>query len=195
MRGGPRGLGAKSSARRGALEGQGRAEASGSTASYPTKGGKQAKVVVLGGTGRVGSATAAAIVREARRGRDEGDYANYLSGVDVVLAGRRPERAQEVRAAWPDELRDAPFAQCDLEDAAALDRLLADADLVVHAAGPFQQTDRCLVLEAAVRNKTAYIDVCDDVAHTERAKKTLHDKVRARASDRAAIQLPARLNI
>lgn len=29
----------------------------------------------------------------------------------------------------------------------------ADVDLVVHTAGPFQQADKCTVLEAAIRTK------------------------------------------
>lgn len=43
-------------------------------------------------------------------------------------------------------------------------------DLVIHAAGPFQQTEKCSVLEAAINTKTAYIDVCDDTDYSQRAK-------------------------
>lgn len=35
-------------------------------------------------------------------------------------------------------------------------------DLVIHAAGPFQRTEGCPVLEAAIESKTNYMDVCDD---------------------------------
>ncbi|KAL5583167.1 hypothetical protein UlMin_015609 [Ulmus minor] len=43
-------------------------------------------------------------------------------------------------------------------------------DLVVHAATPFQQTEECHVLEAALKTKTAYVDVCDDTNHAFCAK-------------------------
>ena len=137
--------------------------ASSSSSSSPKR------VVVLGGTGRVGSATAAAIVRESRKP----ERGEHLSSVSVVLAGRNPEKAQAVRDTWADELSAAAFEQCDINDPSSLDRVLSSADLVIHAAGPFQQTSTCSVLEAAIRNKVAYIDVCDDADHTKRAKGTL----------------------
>ena len=152
--------------------------------------GKKKKVVVLGGTGRVGSATAAAIIRESRKAareskgereeKEESSIApsaskasNALRGVDVVISGRRPEKVKEVRELWPDELRAVAYEQCDINDPESLDRVLDSADLVIHAAGPFQQTSSCSVLEAAIRNKVGYIDVCDDTEHTQRAKATL----------------------
>lgn len=45
---------------------------------------------------------------------------------------------------------------------------LQDVDLVIHAAGPFQQTADCSVLEAAIETKTNYLDVCDDPAYALR---------------------------
>lgn len=35
-------------------------------------------------------------------------------------------------------------------------RICAGVDLVVHAAGPFQQAERCSVLEAAINTKVAF---------------------------------------
>lgn len=46
--------------------------------------------------------------------------------------------------------------------------MIGDADLVIHAAGPFQRTDNVNVLESAIETKTAYIDVCDDSHYAER---------------------------
>ncbi|XP_058226885.1 uncharacterized protein LOC131335326 isoform X4 [Rhododendron vialii] len=45
-----------------------------------------------------------------------------------------------------------------------------DVDLVVHSAGPFQQAEKCTVLEVAIQTKTAYMDVCDDTSYAFRAK-------------------------
>ncbi|KAL7227210.1 hypothetical protein ACSBR1_022134 [Camellia fascicularis] len=47
---------------------------------------------------------------------------------------------------------------------------LYDADLVVHTARPFQQVERCTVLEATVKTKTAYVNICDDTTYAWRAK-------------------------
>ncbi|KAF6152913.1 hypothetical protein GIB67_039620 [Kingdonia uniflora] len=52
---------------------------------------------------------------------------------------------------------------------------IVDVDLVVHAAGPFQQTEKCSVLEAAIATKTAYVDVCDDTSYSRQAK-SFHKK-------------------
>ncbi|KAL6517944.1 hypothetical protein OROMI_033645 [Orobanche minor] len=43
-------------------------------------------------------------------------------------------------------------------------------DLVVHTAGPFQQSEKSTVPEAAIQNKIAYLDVCDDTSSAQRAK-------------------------
>ncbi|QDZ20201.1 saccharopine dehydrogenase-like protein [Chloropicon primus] len=148
------------------------------TSGRGSGGEKTRKVVVLGGAGRVGSATAAAILRERENDAN-------LAGTRVVLAGRRPR--EEAFASLPPELTGrVSYERCDIGDPASLDRLLAaqggeDCALVIHAAGPFQQTESCPVLEAAIRNKTGgYIDVCDDAEHTRRAKADLG----ARARDR-----------
>ncbi|KAH9298965.1 hypothetical protein KI387_030647, partial [Taxus chinensis] len=48
-------------------------------------------------------------------------------------------------------------------------------DLIVHTAGPFQREEKCTVLETAISNKTAYIDVCDDRSYSCLAK-SFHEK-------------------
>jgi saccharopine dehydrogenase-like NADP-dependent oxidoreductase len=145
-------------------------------------GSQTKRVVILGGTGRVGSATAAALVRQTREKKKKDKQEEEEDGlsqtpsveVEVVIAGRRPERAQSARESWPAELGSVPFEQCDINDPQSLDRVIYGADLVVHAAGPFQQTSSCSVLEAAIRNKIGgYVDVCDDAEHTKRAKVDL----------------------
>ncbi|KAL2629903.1 hypothetical protein R1flu_014589 [Riccia fluitans] len=110
------------------------------------KSAKQARVLVLGGTGRVGGSTARAL-------------ATTEPTVQIVLAGRNREKGE----ALAKELGEgAQFSQFDFEDADKLKSILSEVDLVVHAAGPFQRRTKCEVLEAALATKTAYIDVCDD---------------------------------
>lgn len=40
--------------------------------------------------------------------------------------------------------------------------LSADVDLVVHAAGPFQQAEKCTVLEAALQTKVRNVTMATD---------------------------------
>ncbi|KAG6550020.1 hypothetical protein Mapa_008533 [Marchantia paleacea] len=115
---------------------------------------KQARVLVLGGTGRVGGSTARAL-------------AATDPAVQIVLAGRNREKGE----ALAKELGEGTqFSQFDFEDAERLKSILSEVDLVVHAAGPFQRRTKCTVLEAALATKTAYIDVCDDQDFSKLAK-------------------------
>ena len=75
-------------------------------------------------------------------------------------------------------LRGATFAACDVDDAASLAAALQGADLVVHAAGPFQRQSSCAVLEAAIAARVPYVDVCDDTEYAQRAK-ALHSRAEA----------------
>ncbi|VAI15719.1 unnamed protein product [Triticum turgidum subsp. durum] len=59
-----------------------------------------------------------------------------------------------------------------------LEKALEDVDLVVHTAGPFQREAECAVLRAAISTKTAYIDVCDDMDYSWRAK-AFHEEAKA----------------
>jgi len=129
------------------------------------------KVVVLGGTGRVGSATASAI-RRAMGNRGE-----------LTLGGRTRERASEAKARHA-ELVDAAFVEVDVLDKQSVMRAIEGADLVVNTAGPFQRRESCAALEAAIELGVKYLDVCDDASYGARAKK-LSDK--AKASGTAAI--------
>ena len=142
------------------------------TPSSSSSSSSSRRIVILGGAGRVGSATAAAILREQERG-------NGFEGREVVLAGRRPR--EEALSSLPQDLAGrVGYERCDASDPASLDRLLGSpASLVIHAAGPFQQTESCPVLEASIRNGCgAYLDVCDDADHTLRAKTEFHDAAR-----------------
>jgi saccharopine dehydrogenase-like NADP-dependent oxidoreductase len=116
------------------------------------------RVVIVGGSGRVGGSTAAAL-------------AACGAPLTLTLAGRDAARATRVTAGAPQPaLRDASFVRCDVDDPASLAAALAGADLVVHAAGPFQRQPRCAVLEAAIAARVPYLDVCDDTAYGQQAK-------------------------
>jgi len=125
---------------------------------------KQQTVVVLGGTGRVGSAAAAALLRDAGQ------------GVEVALAGRSSERWGEAKGRHR-ELSEAKFVQVDVNDKASVMRAIEGADLVINTAGPFQRRDNCAALEAAIDSGVKYLDVCDDSAYGAKAK-ALNEKAK-----------------
>ncbi|TYH10002.1 hypothetical protein ES288_A07G142900v1 [Gossypium darwinii] len=66
--------------------------------------------------------------------------------------------------------KNSEFAEVNIHNKDSLEAALSDVDLVVHAAGPFQQSQKCTVLEAAIETQTAYLDVCDDTNYAFRAK-------------------------
>uniref|UniRef100_I1QXI3 Saccharopine dehydrogenase NADP binding domain-containing protein n=1 Tax=Oryza glaberrima TaxID=4538 RepID=I1QXI3_ORYGL len=113
-----------------------------------------ARVLVLGGTGRVGGSTATALSK-------------LRPDLNILIAGRNREKGESLASKLGEE---SEFVQVDIRDRNMLEEMLQDVDLVVHAAGPFQRENECTVLQAAIATKTAYIDVCDDTDYSWRAK-------------------------
>ncbi|KAI7749557.1 hypothetical protein M8C21_021924 [Ambrosia artemisiifolia] len=122
------------------------------------------RVLVLGGTGRIGGSTAIAL-------------SNLSPNLHIIIAGRNREKGAGMIATLG---KNAEFCEFDINDVNSLESALADVDLVVHAAGPFQQTENCRVLEAAIRAKTAYLDVCDDTSYALRAKSFMNEALAAK---------------
>ncbi|KAJ6795038.1 Uncharacterized protein M6B38_229020 [Iris pallida] len=118
------------------------------------KNGGKARVLVLGGTGRVGGSTATALSK-------------LCPSLHILVAGRNREKGAALVSTLG---RNSEFVEVDIDNAAMLEATLTGVDLVVHAAGPFQQKNNCKVLEAAISTKTAYLDVCDDTNYAMRAK-------------------------
>lgn len=100
-------------------------------------------VVVVGGSGRVGGATAAALVAA-------------VPGASVSLASRSHQGFADAVAKRP-ALAAAAHRQCDIDSPASLAAALKGADLVVHTAGPFQRRRGCNVLEAAIAAGVPYL--------------------------------------
>ncbi|KDP22125.1 hypothetical protein JCGZ_25956 [Jatropha curcas] len=129
---------------------------------------RNAKVLVLGGTGRVGGSTAIALSK-------------LCPDLRIVIGGRNREKGAAMVAKLG---KNSDFVEVNIDNVDSLEAALSDVDLVVHAAGPFQQAEKCSVLEAAIETKTAYVDVCDDTNYALRAKSF---KDRALAADIPAI--------
>lgn len=122
------------------------------------------RVLIVGGTGRVGAATALALAE------------NPCDALSLTLAGRRVVRgerlAAQVRARGASHISDVRFERLDLQDEERLLELVEVHDLVLHVAGPFQKRPRPNeVLRATIAARGPdYIDVCDDVAHMHDAR-------------------------
>ena len=116
----------------------------------------QQRVLVIGGTGRIGTAAATHLTQ---------------AGVSVTLAGRSEERG---RAAVAEVARDsggaAPeFLCCDWTSASSLAAAVRGFDAVVHTAGPFSNSPP-VVLEAAIAASVpAYVDLSDPVEYIDQA--------------------------
>ena len=123
-------------------------------------------VLILGGSGRVGSSTAVAL-------------AAGVPGVRLELGCRSEDSFRRAVAARPElgaaGARPRPL---DIDDPPSLAAALRGADLVVHCAGPFQRRQDCAVLEAAIVARVPYLDVCDDTTYSQRAK-ALHARAQA----------------
>ncbi|KAK7341261.1 hypothetical protein VNO80_24187 [Phaseolus coccineus] len=119
---------------------------------------RNSRILVLGGTGRVGGSTAIAL-------------SNFCPDLQILVAGRNREKGEALAAKLGGN---SEFARVDIDDVNSLETALKSVDLVVHAAGPFQRAERCSVLEAAINTRTAYVDVCDDTSYAWRAKSLMN---------------------
>ncbi|KAJ8449433.1 hypothetical protein Cgig2_002230 [Carnegiea gigantea] len=131
--------------------------------AIPTDKIKNSTVLILGGTGRVGGSTAVALSKLSPH-------------LQIHVGGRNREKGAETVEKLG---KKSKFVEVDINKLDALEAALKDVDLVVHAAGPFQQVGRCTVLEAAIHTKTAYIDVCDDTSYAFRAKSLCEEAMEA----------------
>ncbi|KAI5084221.1 hypothetical protein GOP47_0000390 [Adiantum capillus-veneris] len=121
-----------------------------------------AKVLILGATGRVGGSTALALSR-------------LCPDLKLFLAGRNRTRGEQLLRQINEN---AEFIHVDIDNMTSLEKAIDGKDIVVHAAGPFQRKEHCNVLESAISSKVAYVDVCDDQEYSQRTKG-LHDKAKA----------------
>ena len=113
------------------------------------------KIVIVGGTGRVGSSAATAIQKA---------FSDLNKKCSITVASRNSSSAA---AAAP-----LIFCKCDVNDIKSIERCIVGADLVINTAGPFQTVKTCNVLEACINVKVPnYLDVCDDGSYAQNDKK------------------------
>lgn len=85
-------------------------------------------------------------------------------GLQPILAGRNEKALQEMSA----ELG-YPYRVIDLSDKKALEEVLSDVSVVLHAAGPFQYTARKMI-KACLSTHTHYLDITGEISVFESAK-------------------------
>ncbi|QCD88821.1 saccharopine dehydrogenase [Vigna unguiculata] len=125
---------------------------------------RNSRILVLGGTGRVGGSTAIAL-------------SNFCPDLQILVAGRNREKGEALTAKLGGN---AEFVRVDIDDVnsleTALKRKLCRSRNSCCWSLPMRR--KVYVLEAAINTKTAYIDVCDDTNYAWRAKSLMK-----RASD------------
>jgi short subunit dehydrogenase-like uncharacterized protein len=115
------------------------------------------KIVLVGGTGRVGSSTASSLLK-------------IVPAAEVSLGSRTRRTYDDALKRRPD-LRNTTHIKLDVNDRPSIEEAILGADLVVHTAGPFQKKEDCSVLEAAISCRVPYLDVCDDTKYSCNARK------------------------
>ncbi|WP_204138146.1 saccharopine dehydrogenase family protein [Halomicronema sp. CCY15110] len=101
------------------------------------------RVLILGGTGRIGSSIAQDLLAH--------------TDVAVVLTGRHRQRGQRATQKLGSRTQ---FLPLDLSEPDRLRAAIAAADLTIHAAGPFHQRD-AQVLQLCLEQGVNYLDVSD----------------------------------
>ena len=105
--------------------------------------GKGKKLLIIGGTGRVGSSTADSL-RQTH------------PNLTIILASQSQESYDAAVKNRP-SLQGLAFTKVNRNDLQSIMSAVKDCDLVLHCAGPFQRKNECLVLEAAIQAKKPYI--------------------------------------
>jgi lysine 6-dehydrogenase len=110
------------------------------------------RIVALGGSGAMGRSALSILAEET-------------TVDEVVVADLNLEAATTVAAELAAKGQRATVQRVDVTDGAQLRAVLADADLVMNAVGPYYRFG-VPTLRAAIETGTRYIDICDDAQPT-----------------------------
>jgi saccharopine dehydrogenase-like NADP-dependent oxidoreductase len=109
------------------------------------------QVLILGGSGRIGSKVATDLIAH--------------TSSHVTIAGRNLTTGAEVSQQLGDRVQ---FVAIDLTNVAQLQDAISRADLVIHCAGPFHYRDAG-VLKLCIEQGVNYVDVSDHPSFTRKA--------------------------
>ena len=105
--------------------------------------GKGKTLLIIGGTGRVGSSTAASLVKT---------HPNL-----TIILGTRSQEGYDAAVKNRPELGGLEHRVLDRNKLQSILSSMEGCDMVLHTAGPFQRKKECLVLEAAIQAKIPYL--------------------------------------
>ncbi len=120
-------------------------------------------MVVLGGAGGMGSVAVK-------------DLALNGAFDDIVIADANEEAAKQLVSEIGNH--NVSVAQIDVSNEAALTQLLEDATVVLNFIGPFYKFGP-IVIRAAIKTNTHYVDICDDYDAAEAILAMDHDAKQA----------------
>lgn len=109
------------------------------------------RVLVLGGSGRVGGSAVRSL------------YDKYGSTIDLTVGGRKRSNWETYVSRLGRLLPGVNFIDFDFNDRLTLDKIVEKHDVVIHTAGPFQGLKTPTVMECVLRQGKIYLDVCDDI--------------------------------
>ncbi|MBD2065747.1 saccharopine dehydrogenase NADP-binding domain-containing protein [Funiculus sociatus GB2-A5] len=109
------------------------------------------QVLILGGSGRIGSSVAADLVAHTQ--------------AQVILTGRHEAAGMSVTQELGSKVK---FLGLDLADDSVLRDAIASCNLVIHCAGPFHYRDD-RVLKLCIKEGVNYLDVSDHPSYTRKA--------------------------
>ena len=121
---------------------------------------KVPKVLVIGGTGRVGGSAVRSL------------HDRFGSEIDLWVAGRSEKNWDLFLKRVSQPLSGVQFLPLDICEQSELDAAIPQYDLIIHTAGPFQGLRNPSVLETSLRHGRQYIDVCDDITLSTIARST-----------------------
>jgi len=111
------------------------------------------KVVIIGGSGRIGSAVAERLLA-------------YDPELRITITGRDDARGQRIAQRLGARV---DFVSVELSDMSGLRQVMSGAGLVLHTAGPFQGAEPS-VLSAAIDCGVPYLDIADDLVFARKAR-------------------------
>lgn len=109
------------------------------------------KVLILGGSGRIGSSVAADLLRYTQ--------------AHITITGRNEKTGKLVSQALG---KNVEFLAIDLDQKEKVQKAIASSNLVIHCAGPFHYRDAS-VLQSCIENQVNYLDVSDHRSFTRKA--------------------------
>lgn len=138
------------------------------------------KILVLGGSGRVGGSSVRAFCKAATVGGTD---------CSVAVAGRSEGNWKTYQQIYSQDLADAnvDFIPLDIYDTEGIREIFPHFDLIVHTAGPFQGLKQHTVLKTALELGKTYIDVCDDISLSRIARSEEYQRIAQRTGGKAVI--------